>query len=118
MSAATIRLRDMELVMATSKARRVLDSKLGWFCALSEHPTIQLDCSTRNRMYADPESRERAQRFGMSRARFMPMDRGHIAGLIERTRWMHGLAEVRKTWRTGIRALLAESRYSLKGGAA
>jgi hypothetical protein len=37
-----------------------------------------------------------------------PMSRGGIARVIERTRAFHGLAEVNRTWRTGLRALKAE----------
>jgi hypothetical protein len=45
-----------------------------------------------------------------------PMMRGHIGRLIERTRRVHGLAEINRTWRTGLRALLAEPRHVLRGG--
>jgi len=117
MSTATIRLKDVQLACVIARARRQ-SFAADWFCALSEHPTIRLDCSHRNRMYVEPDARERASRFGLSQARFMPMDRGHIAELMERTRLLHGLAEVKRTWHQGIRALLREPRYVLSGGRA
>ena len=38
-----------------------------------------------------------------------PMHRGRFDAVLSRTRCLHGLAEVRKTWRTGLRALVAET---------
>lgn len=117
MNTATIRLTDVKLACAVAKGRR-LGLTTDWVCALSEHPTIRLDCSTPNRMYAEPDARARARRFGMSPARFMPMERGHIAELFDRVRCYRGLDEVRATWKQGIRALKAEERYVLTGGRA
>ena len=114
--AATIRLQDLELVLATVKAKRSISRDLAWFCALSEHPTISVDCGSNPRIHQD--LLESAKRYGLSRARVQPMRRGHIAKLFERTRWLRGMPEVRKTWRTGIRALLTENKYTLQGGAA
>lgn len=113
---ATIRLQDVQLVAATIKARRSINADLAWFCALSEHPSISVDCGSNRRIHADLLAA--AKRHGQSRCRMLPMQRGHIASLIERTRWLHGMDEVRKTWRTGIRALLAENKYILDGGVA
>jgi hypothetical protein len=41
-----------------------------------------------------------------------------VAKLIERVKCRHGLREVRATWGIGPKALLAEPRYVLCGGAA
>lgn len=113
---ATIRLQDLQLVAATVKARRSINADLAWFCALSEHPVISVDCGSNRRIHSD--LLEAAKRHGLSKSRMLPMQRGRIACVVERTRWMHGMAEVRKTWRTGIRALLAEPRHILPGGLA
>lgn len=113
---ATIRLQDLQLVAACVKARRSIDADLAWFCALSEHPVISVDCASNQRIHAD--LLEAAKRHGQSKSRVLPMQRGHIACLIDRTRWLRGMAEVRKTWRTGIRALQAEPKYILPGGVA
>jgi hypothetical protein len=37
-----------------------------------------------------------------------PMDRGHMLRVVDRTRYTHGLAEVRATWGCGLRGLRAE----------
>jgi hypothetical protein len=39
----------------------------------------------------------------------VPMDRGGMHSVVERTRLLHGLPEVRRVWGTGLRAMLAET---------
>ena len=117
MSTATIRVKDLELCRMTAKMRRLNNGRTCQLAAISEHPTISLDCSrgTQPSQYM----REAAHLHGWSRARCWPLDRGHIARLMETTQWRHGGREVRKTWGKGIRALLSEgSKYTLQGGAA
>ena len=46
------------------------------------------------------------RRFGD--AHFGPMFRGDMDRVLERTRYEHGLAEVRRTWHAGMRDLKAE----------
>ena len=44
----------------------------------------------------------------------VPMHHGELAHVVERTRLTYGLAEVRRTWGCGLRAMLAEaSRHCL-----
>lgn len=113
MATATIRLQDLELAVFAANMRQRNHGKTAQFAALSEHPTIQLDCHRRNVYQSHIDE---AKRHGQSTARCGPMTRGHIANLIERTRWRHSLPEIRKTWGTGIRALLNEPKYILHGG--
>lgn len=51
-----------------------------------------------------------------------PMQRGDLQAAVERTRLVGGLAEVRRTWGCGLRAIQAEARqYSIpaeQGGSA
>lgn len=113
-SGQTIKASDLKFALAAHKLRRHTSGKTCQVAAITAGPLIEADCSSagRLRMRAD------ALRMGKSRVTVTPMNRGHIGGLIERTRVFHGLAEVRKTWGVGIKALLAEPRYVLNGGAA
>lgn len=45
-----------------------------------------------------------------------PLMRGDLASLVERTRLHYGLAEVRRTWGSGLRALRAEPRHTVPMG--
>lgn len=117
MSTATIRLKDLELSRFTAKMRRANKGRTCQLAAMSERPVLALDCSKGR----SPSQlmREEARLHGQSVARLTPLDRGHIARLMEHTQLMHGGREVRKTWGKGIRALLSEgSKYTLQGGAA
>jgi hypothetical protein len=113
---ATIRARDLSLVLAAAKLRRYTNGRTCQLCALSEAPVITVDCHERE--WLRPHARADAQRFGISPARVLPMQRGHIGRLAERVQRMHGRREVLKTWGDGIRALLAEPQHVLNGGAA
>lgn len=111
----SIRLQDLELALVSAKMRH---NNLGRTCllaAMTEQPAIEVDCHKRNVRLADID---RARQHGLRRSFCQPMTRGHIATLIERVRWQRGLPEIRKTWGTGIRALLAEPKYVLNGGRA
>lgn len=117
MNAATIHLKDLEVCCFTAQMRRANNGRTCQLAALSEHPTITLDCSRGKQ--PSQHMRDAAHLHGWSRARCMPLDRGHIARLMETTQWRHGGREVRKTWGKGIRALLSEgSKHVLQGGAA
>jgi hypothetical protein len=111
---ATIRAGDLPLVLASIKLRKYTGGRTCQLCALSEAPLISVDChdSQRTRERAKAE----ALRYGRSRARVMPMQRGHIARLIERVQRTHGRRETLHTWAAGIRALLREPRCVLNGG--
>lgn len=109
---AAVALSDVKLALLTARMRRNSGGQVCQIAAVTAGTTIAVDCSTpgRLRMRAD------AMRMGKSRVTASPLDRGHIAYLIERVRWQHGLGEVRKTWGVGIKALRAEPRYVLNGG--
>lgn len=109
----SIRLQDLELALVSAKMRRNNQGRTCLLAAMTEQPAIEVDCHKRN---VRPADIERARQYGLCRAMCQPMDRGHIATLIERVRWQRGLPEIRKTWGTGIRALLAEPKYVLNGG--
>lgn len=116
MDTATIRARDLSLVLAAAKLRRLTNGRVCQLCALSEAPIITTHCG-------DPEwfrqrVREDLPRYGLSPARCLPMQRGHIGSLVERIQRHYGRREVLRTWGLGMRALLAEPRYVLNGGSA
>jgi len=106
----TIKLSDLGLALASAKLRQLTQGRTCLLAAITPAPMIRADCSMLLRSgFAE---------YGMTRCNVMPMQRGHIAKLIERTRNCQGLPEVRKTWGAGLRTLLAEPRYVLNGGAA
>lgn len=109
---ATIRAKDLQLVLVSIRLRNYSQGRTCRLSALSETPTIQLTCRDRDR------SREQAARYGTSPARCMPIQRGDIGRLYERVQVQHGRREVIKTWGIGIRALMAEPLYVLDGGSA
>lgn len=112
---ASIPLDQLQLALVTAKARKRNSGRTGQFCVLTAAPVVQVDCHTRwARATVMAEARYRAPR----EALMQPMMRGHINTLYQRVRREHGLAEVRRTWRTGIKALLAEPAYVLNGGEA
>ena len=113
-SGQTIKVSDLKFALFTTRLRRASNGRVAQIAAVTVGTLIEVDCSTAGRL----RLRDDAIRLGKSRMTVTPLDRGHIGRLIERTRWQHGLAEVRKTWGVGIKALLAESRYVLNGGAA
>jgi len=110
----TVKLSDLQLVLAVAKLRRYNKGRTCLMAVTTAAPILEVDCSSRNRL----RSREDAQRIGLARCNTGPMHRGHVTELIERTRTLHGLPEVRKTWGAGLRVLKAEPRHILNGGAA
>lgn len=111
---ATIRARDLGLLLAAEKLRRWTNGRNCRLCALSEHPTLELDCHYSGSK--DPSYRDTARRLGTSPARVWPLQRGRISHVYERVLREHGRGEVLRTWGTGIRALRAEPRHTLYGG--
>lgn len=109
-----VSLSDIKFALFTAKLRRMDNNSVCQIAAITPGTTIQVDCSNVSRL----RMRSEAIRFGKSRLTVSPLDRGHIADVILRTRLHHGLDEVRKTWGVGIKALLAEPKYVLKGGRA
>lgn len=114
MSNATVTLDQLRLVMASAKLRRYTHGRTCLLAALTAgHTVLPVDC---HRGPVRPSTREQAQRLGHYRAHVAPMARGHMAALITRTRLLHGLPEVRRTWGAGLRTLLAEPPHTLHGG--
>lgn len=113
-SGLTIKASDLKFVLAACKMRRANGGRTCQMAVLTAGPVLRADCSTFQRLLR----REDVLRYGSLKTHCTPLDRGHMAELVLRTRLFHGLAEVRKTWGTGIKALLAEPRYVLNGGAA
>lgn len=113
-SGQTIKVSDLKFALAAHRLRRFTGGGTCQVAAITAGTLIEVDCSSAGRL----RLRTDALRLGKSRVTVTPMTRGHIGDLIERTRVCHGLAEVRKTWGAGIKALLAEPRYVLNGGAA
>lgn len=109
-----IALEHLRLVLASAKLRRFTAGRTCLLAVVTPAPLLRADCSSRSRH----RMREEAVRHGQYRPMVTPMDRGHLAELILRTRLSHGLQEVRKIWGAGLRALQAEVRYVMKGGAA
>lgn len=112
---ATIRARDLPLVLAAAKMRRYNGGHTCQMCALSETPTITLDC--RSTLSKTDSYRAAVRRHGLSPARCLPMTRGLIADVYERVQRQHGRAEVLRTWGRGIKALKQEPLHILNGGA-
>jgi hypothetical protein len=114
MTDVTIALRDLELVLRTARMRKSTNWRTCLMAVTTAAPILEFDCSSRNRL----RGIEGAQRIGLCGCSAGPMRRGHVVELIERTRLLHGLPEVRKTWGAGLRALKEEPRYVLNGGTA
>jgi hypothetical protein len=112
---ASIRADDLRLVLAAHKLRRRTHSGSPALCVLSPGPWLPVDCATSSR-HSRPGLIADARRLGARASGPQLLLRGHIARLIERTRLEHGLAEIRRTWRIGLRTLLAEPRHVLHGG--
>lgn len=108
----TIPLRGVELALMTAKLRRYSNGRTALLAACTPRPLIEIDC---HRRAPRPSELERAASSGMV-PDVGPMDRGHIAALFERVRLCHGLLEVRRTFGRGIKALRAESPWTLFGG--
>jgi hypothetical protein len=105
----------LELALAAAKLRRYNKGRTAQMAAIPPMPVLGVDCSKRTR--CRESWRERALKAGRSNCTVTLMDRGHIGELIERVQLLGGPNEVRKTWGTGVRALLAEPRHLLNGGA-
>ena len=109
-----IRADDLRLVLVSQKLRRHTNGRTALFCAMTPTLLLQVGCADQRRQSKDYIAE--AKRLGITPPYCGPMLRGDIANLYERTRYTHGLAEVRRTWRTGLRALRAEPRHVLNGG--
>lgn len=108
----TIPLGDVELALMTATIRRRTNGGTALLAAHTQRPLIEIDC---HRRAPRPSALAEAAASRMV-SDVSLMDRGHIAALIERVYLHHGLPEVRRTFKCGIRALRAESPWALFGG--
>lgn len=113
-STQSIKAKDLQLVLIAAKMRRHNKGRTCQMAVLTSAPVIEIDCSRRNRM----RNLDDALSYGYFDSQITPLHRGHISQLYMRTRLNHGLAEVKKTWGVGLKALQAEPRHVLNGGAA
>jgi len=108
----TIPLADVELALMTAKLRRHTGGRTALLAARTAAPLINVDCHRRA-----PRPVDLAQAASSRTApQVGPMERGHIADVIERVYLNQGLAEVRRAFSCGIRVLRAESPWVLFGG--
>lgn len=106
----TIPLSQLELAAYAAKLRRHHGGRrIAQMCALTPGPLHQFDCGQQHPALRLSPAWRRTQPY------FGPLQRGHIAHLFERVRRQGGLAEVRRTWGTGIKTLRAEPRHVLNG---
>lgn len=106
---AQIRAEDLRTVLFAAKLRQRTNGRTTRLCVLDRYETLPVDCTS------TAGWREMAARFAPARSFITPMQRGHVSRLFDRVALLQGRDEVRRTWRTGIRALRAEPRHSLTG---
>lgn len=108
--AKSIPLQSVRDVLMFHRVRRVAartGQQLARCAAFTQNPHLNDAC-------------REAQRYGRPSARmrlcltFGPMHAGDLQRVIERTRQQHGVAEVRRTWGQGVRAL--EKQLKGSGG--
>lgn len=95
----TIPLEAVRLAFVTAKARRLGVISAGRFAAFTDCPLVGIDC--------DDTLRGRKP-YRVPACHFLPMTRGSMGNVLERTRLYHGLKEVRRTWGAGMRELQRE----------
>lgn len=78
------------------------------FAAFSDCPLVGVDCE---------DTLRGMKPYRVGRCHFLPVTRGNLDQVLERTRRERGLQEVRRTWGAGYRALQTEFS-ARKGGAA
>ena len=118
MNCHAIPLKAVELALMTAKLRRYNQGRTALLAAYTSRPAVNVDCHRGTAPSA--ATLAHAKRGGMRMEQAALMERGHIAQAIQRTRNLHGLAEVRKTFGAGLKELASEHRFFLhaaqKGG--
>lgn len=100
----TIPLQAVRDVLMCDKVRRCGGlsqpdgNRMGRFAAYTQHPLLGNSCR---------DARRGLKPYRPNTVNFCAMHRGDLRNVLQRTRWA-GLAEVRKTWGSGLRALQAE----------
>ena len=114
MTCPTIPLPALELALMTAKPRRYNQGRTALLAAYTPRPAVNVDCHRGTAPSA--ATLAHAKRGGMRMEQAALMERGHIAQAIQRTRNLHGLAEVRKTFGAGLKELAREHRFLLHAG--
>lgn len=95
----TIPLDAVRLAYVTAKARRLGIAADSRFAAFTDCPLVGIDCE---------DALRGMKPYRVGRCHFLPVTRGDMHKVLERTRTVRGLQEVRRTWGIGMRALQAE----------
>ncbi len=109
-----IPLHAVKLALDTAKLRRYNQGRTALLAAYTPSPVVNVDCHRGTTPSA--ATLAHAKRAGMRVEQAALMERGHIHKVIQRTRNLHGLDEVRKTFGAGMRELEREQRFFLHGG--
>ncbi|WP_422099116.1 hypothetical protein [Variovorax sp.] len=88
--------------------KKAMTEKIARFAAYTDIQLLTgVTCSS-------PAHRRASPQRCLGRVHLSGLSRGDLGALVERQKLEHGLAEVRRTWGTGLRALQAECKgYSL-----
>ena len=118
MNGHTIPLKAVELALMTAKMRRNNQGRTALLAAYTPRLVAGVDCH--QGIAPSAATLAHAKQEGMRVEHAALMERGHIHKVIERTRNLHGLPEVRKTFGAGLKELASEHRFFLhaaqKGG--
>ena len=93
----TIPLKDVRNALMCARVASI--RPIGRFAALTNNPLLNISCR---------EARRGSRPYPLQVHHLSPMYRGDLDHVLERVRLEHGLAEVRRTWGAGMRALKAE----------
>lgn len=103
MRTAHIDASHLYLVLVAAKLARHSDTTTEHWCAMSDMPWSTRRCDWRSNARLEHTHR-------LTPPLFQPLSRGGIRSVIERTRLLHGLAEVRRIWGQGLKSLLNETK--------
>ena len=101
----------VELAALSAKLRRRTHWGTALIAAYTPRPAVNVDCHRGTTPSA--ATLAHAKQEGMRVEHAALMERGHIHKVIERTRNLHGLPEVRKTFGAGLKELAREHRFFL-----
>lgn len=102
MDEVVIKAEHLETVLVARRIARFSSNVTGRWAAMSSHRWTGRGCRRLHRSEADC-----FKAYPMPPT-MQPMSRGSMARVVQRTRDLHGLEEVRRVWRSGLRVLLAE----------
>ena len=111
MNGHTIPLKAVELALMTAKMRRNNQGRTALLAAYTPRLVAGVDCHQGIAPSAATLAHAKQEGMRVEQAAFM--ERGHIHKVIERTRNLHGLPEVRKTFGAGLKELANEHRFFL-----